>query len=155
MTPLNHAGSEGPVRPGGIEGAVAGGSGLRDDAISPLACTFRPLDGAVCLSVTGDLDLAGVPSFLGYLNRASDGGSNLIIDLSRLRYIDSSGINALLAVHKTFARAGRRIVLAAVSPRMLRVLKIISLEQILPVYPTVDAALAGVRDAGESAHQPT
>jgi stage II sporulation protein AA (anti-sigma F factor antagonist) len=155
MTPLNHGGSEGPPRTGGTGGGVTGGSGLRDDAISPLACTLRPLDGAMCLSVAGDLDLAGVPSFLGYLNRASDGGSNLIVDLSRLRYIDSSGINTLLAVQKTFARAGRRIVLAAVSPRMLRVLKIISLEQLLPVYPTVDAALASLRDGGQSARKPT
>ena len=155
MTPLNHLGGEGPLRTGGTGGVVTGGSGLRDDAISSLACTLRPLDGAVCLSVAGDLDLAGVPSFLGYLNRASEGGSNLIVDLSRLRYIDSSGINTLLAVHKTFARAGRRIVLAAATPRMLRVLKIISLEQILPVYPTVEVALASFRDAGQSGPQPT
>lgn len=155
MSSLNRAGSEGPPRPGHTPGLVTGGSGPRDDAISPVACTLRPLDGAVCLSVAGDLDLAEVPSFLGYLNRASDRGSNVIVDLSRLRYIDSSGINTLLAVQKTFARAGRRIVLAAVSPRMLRLFKIVSLEQVLPVYPTVEAALASFRDAGESAQQPT
>jgi stage II sporulation protein AA (anti-sigma F factor antagonist) len=155
MTPLNQVGDEGPLPTGQTGGAATGDSGSRDDAISSLACTLRPLEGAVCLLVAGDLDLAGVPSFLGYLNRASDGGSDLIVDLSRLRYIDSSGINTLLAVHKTFARAGRRIVLAAVSPRMMRVLKIISVEQILPVYPTVEAALAGFRDAGQSAQRPT
>jgi len=152
MTPINPVGSEGWPHTRGVD---SGGSGLRDDAISPLACTLRSLDGAACLSVAGDLDLAAVPSFLGYLNRASQGGVNLIVDLSGLRYIDSSGINTLLAVEKTFARAGRRIVLAAASPRMLRILKIISLEQILPLYPTVEAALASLRDAGQSAHRPT
>src|SRR5215471_9433366 len=155
MTPLNPVGSDESPHTRGTGGVVTGGSGLRDDAISPLGFTLRPLDGAVCLSVAGDLDLAGVPSFLGYLNRASQGGVNLIVDLSRLRYIDSSGINTLLAVQKTFARAGRRIVLAAVSPRMLRVFKIVGLEQIVPVYPTVEAALASFRDVGESAQKST
>lgn len=129
---------------------IAGGSGLRDDPISPLACTVRALDGAMCLSVSGDLDLASVPLLLGHLNRAAEGTANIIVDLSGLRYIDSSGINTLLAAGKIFARKGHRIVLAAVSPMMLRLLRIINLEQAMPIFPTVEAALAGLRDGQSS-----
>lgn len=144
MPSLNRVGNDGAPPP-----RIAGGSGLRDDPISPLACTVRSLDGAMCLSVSGDLDLASVPLLLGHLNRAAEGTANVIIDLSGLRYIDSSGINTLLAAGKIFARKGHQIVLAAASPMMLRLLRIINLEQAMPIFPTVEAALAGLRD-GES-----
>src|SRR5690349_3456776 len=75
---------------------LSGGAGLEDKQANTLVCALRDHNGVACLSVDGELDLASVASFLGYLNRAGDSGRHVIVDLQKLRYIDSSGINALL-----------------------------------------------------------
>jgi len=70
---------------------------------------------------------------------------NLIIDLSELRYIDSSGAKALLDANRTYTRTGRRLGLAAPSPMTRRILKILGLETVLPIFATVEAALEALR----------
>jgi anti-sigma B factor antagonist len=123
---------------------IAGGADPPRYPLDGVVCKEQRLANAVCLSVSGELDLASVPSFLGHLGRASEATENVIIDLRGLLYIDSAGINTLLDAHQRFTRAGRRIVLAAPSPMMERILKIVSLEQMVPVFPTVEAALASL-----------
>jgi len=130
---------------------LEGGAGERDRQSGALVCSLQHLNGAACLAVKGELDLAGVASFLGYLTKASDGGANVVLDLSGLDYIDSSGINALLDAQRRFSTTGHQIVLAAVSPRIQRILQIVALEQVIPVYPTLDAAMKRLRDGGPGA----
>ncbi|HKX17338.1 MAG TPA: STAS domain-containing protein [bacterium] len=137
---------ERPIRtftegPGGLprlvlRPAVAGG------ATEPgVACAVKYLDGAACLAVSGELDLAGVATFLGYLRRANDAHDNVIVDLSGLLYMDSAGINALLDAQRRFTQTGGRIVLAAPSPRIRRILRIVTLDAVIPIFPTVDDAV--------------
>jgi anti-anti-sigma factor len=111
-----------------------------------LLCVTERLPDAVCLSVAGDLDLAAVPAFLGSLGRASEATTNIIVDVRGLRYIDSAGINTMLDAYQRFQRAGRRIVLAAPSPMMVRILSIVNLEQVVPIFPTVEDALRSFDD---------
>ncbi|MHB8731952.1 MAG: STAS domain-containing protein [bacterium] len=125
---------------------LAGGAGLDDKRTNALVCTLREHGGAVCLAVNGELDLASVGSFLSHLKRAGDGGRDVIVDLEKLRYIDSSGINALLRARERYARTRQRIVLAGVPSRIRRVLDVIAVEQVIPMFPTVDAALVALRD---------
>ena len=106
-----------------------------------LGCRLAARDGAAILSLSGELDLTAAPSFLGHLKRASDGGTHIVLDLSGLRYMDSTGINALLNARQKFAQTGRRIVLAAVPVTIRRILDIIAVEELIPVFPTVDEAI--------------
>lgn len=125
---------------------LSGGAGLDDTRANALVCTLREDGHATCLSLDGELDLASVASFLGYLKRAGDGGRHVIVDLGKLRYIDSSGINALLRARGRYTRNGQRIVLADVPASIRRILDIVAVEAVVPMFPTVDAALAGLRD---------
>ena len=118
-----------------------GGAAASRYLLDSLACVTEHLSGAVCLSVSGELDLAAVPTFLGNLGRASEAATNVIVDVRGLRYIDSAGINSLLDAHRRFRRAGRHIVLAAPSQMMIRILSIVSLEEAVPIFPTVEDAL--------------
>jgi anti-anti-sigma regulatory factor len=45
-----------------------------------------------------------------------------------------------------FSLSGRRMALVAVPPRILRVLTVFGVDEILPVFATVDAALADFRE---------
>ena len=90
--------------------------------MNTLMCTQQQCDGAVCLSVGGELDLASVATFISYLTRASETSSNIVVDLSGLQYMDSSGIHALVDGQRRLTGSRRRIVLAAVPPRIGRIL---------------------------------
>lgn len=125
--------------------AVAGGAGLDNAPRDLFVCSHGSRDGAAILSLSGDLDLAAAPSFLGHLTRASQVSRHVILDLSGLGYMDSTGINALLKAHELFAMAGQRIALAAVPATIRRILNIVAIEEVIPLFPTVDAAINGLR----------
>lgn len=109
-----------------------------------LRVTRLDLERAVCLAIAGELDLASVPTLTHHLRAAAETEKHLIVDMSGLRYIDSTGAKALLEAHRRLTQRGRRIVLAAVSPMAKRILAVLGVEQVLPVYPTVDEAVASL-----------
>jgi anti-anti-sigma factor len=114
---------------------------------SPFHCTVRHLQGAVCLVLSGELDLASVASFREHFAAAND-ADGLIFDLRDLRYLDSSGINALFDAHRALAPSGRRIALVDPSPNIRRVLGVLHLEDLMPAFQSVDEALAYVLAGG-------
>jgi anti-anti-sigma factor len=113
-----------------------------------LLCRREDLEGVVYLALTGELDLASVPVLQMHLKSVADTDDNLIIDMSRLRYIDSSGAKALLDAHRTYARTGRELGLAAPSPMTRRILEVLGLETVLPIFPTVEEAVTTLRRRG-------
>ena len=67
--------------------------------------------------------------------------------------MDSSGINALVDRQRRLTGSRRRIVLAAVPLRIGRILQIIALEHVIPMFPTVEAAVESLR-IGDGTGQP-
>ena len=112
---------------------------------SQLACTQRVLNGAVCLGLTGELDLASVSILQAQFKAMARTEGDLIVDMSGLDYIDSTGAKALLDAHRQLSRTGRRIVLAAVQPMARRIIDVMGLEQAIPIFTTVEAALEHLR----------
>ena len=63
-----------------------------------------------------ELDIATVDAFRAELQRAiEDGANGLVIDLSEVGFIDSTGLSAILHANSQLKREGRR--LAIVAPR--------------------------------------
>ena len=112
---------------------------------SQLTCTRRNLNGAVCLALSGELDLASVPVLQAQFQAMARTEDELIVDMSGLEYIDSTGAKALLDAHRQMSRTGRRIVLAAVQPMARRIIDVMGLEKAIPIFSTVDAALEYLR----------
>ena len=67
----------------------------------------------------------------------------LIIDLSGLRFMDSSALHALLRVNRSLDRQGS--VLALVSPQaaVAKILRLTTADRLIPVFDSVAAAVAG------------
>lgn len=65
----------------------------------------------------------------------------LVIDMSETTFCDSAGVQAILAARKQAASTGTQLRLAATA--VLRILTLIGVDQLIPVYPTLEAALAG------------
>lgn len=100
--------------------------------------------GAVRIfALSGTLDIATSPSLRGALIEAADRGEHeIVVDLSQLEFLDSTGLGALIGAHKRAAEHGGSIRLVAQEGQILRLLRITGLLDVFSVYPTVEAAIA-------------
>jgi anti-sigma B factor antagonist len=67
----------------------------------------------------------------------------LIIDLSRLRFMDSSALHAVLRANRAMDRQGGVLALAAPLEPVGRMLRLTAADRLLPVYASVSEATAG------------
>ena len=101
-------------------------------------------DGRVQLfALGGSLDIATSPSLRATLMEAADRAKHeIVVDLSQLEFLDSTGLGALIGAHKRAAEHGGSVRLVAQEGQILRLLRITGLLDVFAVYPNIDAALA-------------
>jgi anti-sigma B factor antagonist len=102
----------------------------RDDralAVEP----YRDGDGTTVLQLYGEFDLASAPTFEAELARAEADDGPIVIDLSALEFIDSSGLSQLLAAHTRAEDDDRKLVFLKGPLSVERILRITGLDQIL------------------------
>ena len=102
------------------------------------------------LELEGEFDLDTVPEIDRFLRRQLGPlyhQDHLVIDLARTTFIDSSFVAFLARL--SAAQRGRRRELLLVRPtgQVRRVLAIVGLPNIVPVFDTVEAAVASVLDS--------
>jgi anti-sigma B factor antagonist len=90
----------------------------------------------------GSLDLATAPSLrAALLDAAGEGPHEIIVDLSQLEFLDSTGLGALIGAHRRAMENGARVRLIVSDGPIQRLLTITGLMRIFAVYATLDAAL--------------
>lgn len=67
---------------------------------------------------------------------------NVLVDLARINYIDSTGIGELVGYFGKFREKERRLILVQPADRIRKLLEIAKLDNIFPTYDDLDAALA-------------
>lgn len=70
----------------------------------------------------------------------------VILDLSKVEFLDSSGLGAVVGSMKQLGRQ-RKLDLAALTPTVEKVFRITRMDRVFRIFPTTDAALEGVADA--------
>ena len=70
-----------------------------------------------------------------------EGPRNIIVDLSQVKYSDSSGLSALLVGNRIFTDQQGAFVLAAVNDHVMKLIKISMLDKVLDILPTVKEAV--------------
>jgi anti-sigma B factor antagonist len=89
----------------------------------------------------GDLDVATSPALRAALmDAASAEQQNIIVDLSHLAFLDSTGLGALIGANKRAKEGGGEVQLVAQEGQILRLLRITGLLDVFRVYPSVEAA---------------
>jgi anti-anti-sigma factor len=112
-------------------------------------CAVVKVEGEIDLDSAGDLSDAALAAM-------QEIGPSLILDLSGVTFMDSTGLKVLLAVHKRAELAGGRLVLAAPTRSVNRVVSITGLDQTFVVCDDVEAALAVLTgEPSEAAAAPT
>lgn len=72
----------------------------------------------------------------------ADGAQLLIVDLADMPYIDSAGIGCLVGAHVSRENAGRKLILAGASERVVNALKATRVEHLFQFAPDIDQARA-------------
>ncbi len=103
----------------------------------------RRADPAVIVTPEEALDAQTAPAFEQVLmQNLADNPARLIIDLGVLRFIDSSGIGAIVRVHRAARDRNVVVIIAAASDRVKMVFRLINLHKVLNMVDTVAAAEA-------------
>jgi len=95
---------------------------------------------SVVLRLHGPLLLGNFFSFQSMVR--SDKSNLLILDVADVPYIDSAGIGCLVGAHVSREHAGRKLVLAGASERLINMLKATKVDQLFSFAPTVEEARA-------------
>lgn len=111
-----------------------------------LTASRQLFDGAVVIRFEGEVDMAVADEFRSHLKAGLDAasptpGGSLIIDLEAIAFFASTGLNALVACHDEGASNGIPVRLVTHDSPVVQIIKATHLDEILPIYPTVDDAL--------------
>lgn len=99
---------------------------------------------AVVFRLRGSLDLATSPSIRAALLEAANGGKHdIVVDLTQVEFLDSTGLGALIGAHRRALEHGGRVRLVVNDGPIARLLNITGLIRIFAVYDTLEAALDG------------
>src|SRR6185369_5869660 len=74
----------------------------------------------------------------------AEGTRNIILDLTEVKYTDSSGLSALLVGNRIFQEEGGIFVLACLSDHTTKLIKISQLDSVLTILPTVEEGVDAV-----------
>lgn len=72
----------------------------------------------------------------------AEGRGNVLVDLERINYIDSTGIGELVGYFGKFKEKGRRLILVKPADRIRKLLEIAKLDAVFPTYSELDEAIA-------------
>ena len=90
-------------------------------------------DGCHTLAMVGELDIASSPILHAAVTRAMDnGGRALRLDLRELRFIDSTGLHAILTARELCRADGRELLLIPGPPSVQRLFELTNLLEALP-----------------------
>jgi anti-sigma B factor antagonist len=106
--------------------------------------------GVHVVALSGEHDISTTaPTLSAELDRLFDSGSRVVVDLARAEFIDSSVVNALIDAHMRTLRDAEHRIAIVVAPGSFpdRLLSLVGMSEIAPVFPTRAAALAAVSDA--------
>ena len=92
----------------------------------------------------GDIDMHASPTARGAILQSIREDHPVVVDLSAVTYIDSSGIASLVEAIQKAKKAGTGFALAAPNPAALRVLELARLDRVFRIFPSLEEGL----DAG-------
>jgi anti-sigma B factor antagonist len=120
------------------------------DRLQPSSAAFgisqRELDRLTSvISVEGELDLATAPRLKWVLVDVLEAGcTQLVVDLSRVHFLDSTALGVLVGVKRRLD-ADARLAVVCARPAVLKIFEFSGMDGAFEIFPTVDDALAYTR----------
>lgn len=74
----------------------------------------------------------------------AEGVRNIILDLTEVKYVDSSGLSSILVGNRLCENEGGLLVLSCVNDHVLKLIKISHLDNILHLLPTIEESVDAI-----------
>ena len=103
--------------------------------------SIREEGGALIVSFKGDVDLEQSPKAREVLLECVKRGNKILVDLSGVSYIDSSGVASLVEAFQVAKKQGKGFALVSVNAAALRVLQLARLDKVFTIHETLADAL--------------
>ena len=104
--------------------------------------SLEPHGDSVIVSVKGELDVVSKQQFDDCLSEAATESDRVVVDLSRVDFMDTTALAVIVGHWRRLVAAGGTFRLAGARYRYIKALWITGLADRLPMYDTVDEALA-------------
>lgn len=99
-------------------------------------------DGAKVVAIVGDVDMSTAPELRQVLQRmVSDRPDCMVVDLSQVPYIDSSGLATLVECYQGTQKFGGRMGLSGLSQSVFEVFRMTHLDKHFTIYSTLEEAI--------------
>lgn len=109
-------------------------------------------DRTQVVSAGGELHMSTAPKLGAHLKSAMrHGAERLVVDLTDVHFVDSTGLGVLLSILREIQHRGGRMTIAASNPTVLRLFAITGTDTTLHVLPSREAALSAVADGDRPA----
>lgn len=106
-----------------------------------ITLTDRSHGEITVVEVEGEIDVHTAPDLRERLIALADSGASpVVVDLSKVGFLDSSGLGVLAGVNKQLETHGRRLRIVCSDPRLVRLFSLTRLDEVLTLHPTVEDA---------------
>jgi len=103
-------------------------------------------DTTAVVRVSGEIHLATAPEFSARLSDVlAEGRTAVVVDLTEVGFIDSTGLSVLLNALRRTTRAGGTLTLVCTNPTVLRLFEVTRMDTTFTIVDSRDEALARAR----------
>ncbi|MEA2492849.1 MAG: anti-sigma factor antagonist [Thermoleophilaceae bacterium] len=111
---------------------------MSSPAWQPFSVTVSTDGDRATVCLCGELDLSGVDRAREAIERAEEDGANLVVlDLSALDFIDSTGLEVVLRAARRAHETGRRLIVQRPSSYVRRLLEMTAIDRSLDIVDDV------------------
>jgi anti-sigma B factor antagonist len=105
-------------------------------------------DRTTIVAVEGEIHVSTAPEFSAMLSATVEGGrTSLVLDLTDVMFIDSTGLSVLLNALRQVTHAGGQMAVVCSNPTVLRLFEITRLDTTFDIHAELEPALALVQAA--------
>ncbi|NYI04481.1 STAS domain-containing protein [Allostreptomyces psammosilenae] len=100
-----------------------------------LTVTVRQQDGATVLTPVGEIDYDARPALAAARARLPDPVGVVLLDMTEVSFMDSTGLHFLIDLRRRVAAGGGRLTLAGIQDQPIRLLRLTGLIDFLTAPP--------------------
>ncbi|MGH3200761.1 MAG: STAS domain-containing protein [Streptosporangiaceae bacterium] len=127
-------------------------SGQEVDAVPEISFPVEVVEGVPVVTAPEEIDLANAAGLRAALLEAArpelarpeltePGRTLVVVDMSRTRFCDSAGLNALVGAARQARADGGEVRLVVVGEAVARIVAITGVDRVIPIYASLEEAL--------------
>jgi len=120
---------------------------MLEDTIQITSSPIANQTGCFLLTLEGDLDSSNAQDIIKYVQGLSKNAPlHLVADFSKLRYINSTGLGAILRISKMLVSREGSFRIANPNESVFEIIEIVGANKLLNVYQTMEEALESLKN---------